>query len=263
MAPPRRARALARETQGSIVSHQSLRTRYQSAFQAFVDDRSEHALRAAYELGRDAVMSGMSALEIVQLHHEVLDRAVDAREGSDVSRTIAAAADFLVESLAAFEMVQRGFSGARRAAFVERRNARLLRHLSTVLADESLATRDRAAFEEVLQLVAEHAREVTDARRGAAYVAGGASVAPPIEVRSEGEGDDTWSEVLQPREPPRAAVGRPHAIREPLRTLDGAEMGWVEVADKNNGEFTGSDKAVLNQVAQMTAAAIERALAYP
>jgi GAF domain-containing protein len=245
------------------VSHQSLRTRYQSAFQAFVDDRSEHALRAAYELGRDAVMSGMSALEIVQLHHEVLDRAVDAREGSDVSRTIAAAADFLVESLAAFEMVQRGFSGARRAAFVERRNARLLRHLSTVLAHESLATRDRAAFEEVLQLVAEHAREVTDARRGAAYVAGGASVAPPIEVRSEGEGDDTWSEVLQPREPPRAAVGRPHAIREPLRTLDGAEMGWVEVADKNNGEFTGSDKAVLNQVAQMTAAAIERALAYP
>jgi GAF domain-containing protein len=245
------------------VSHQIFRTRYQSAFLAFVDDRSEEALRAAYELGRDAVTSDLSALEIVQIHHEVLGRAVGPGEGSNVSRTIAAAADFLVESLAAFEMVQRGFSGARRAAFVERRNARLLRHLSTVLADESLATGDRAAFEEVLQLVAEHAREVTDARRGAVYVAGGAPVAPPIEVRSESEGDDTWSEVLQPREPPRPAVERPQAIRAPLRTLDGAELGWVEVAYKNNGEFAGSDMAVLNQVAQMTAAAIERALAYP
>jgi Phosphoserine phosphatase RsbU, N-terminal domain len=245
------------------VSHQSFRASYQSAFLAFVDDRSEQALRSAYELGRDAVKSGLSALEVVQVHHEVLDRAVLARAGSDVSGTIAAAADFLVESLAAFEMVQRGFSAARRAAFVERRNARLLRHLSSVLADESLATGDRAAFEEVLQLVAEHAREVTDAHRGAVYVAGGAQGSSGIDVRSETEGDDTWSEVLQPREPPREAVERPQAIRAPLRTLDGAELGWVEVADKNSGEFTDSDRAVLNQVAQMTAAAIERGLAYP
>lgn len=242
------------------MSGQRFRSRYESAFFAFAEERSERTLRAAYELGREAVKSDLSALEIVQAHHEALERAV-RRAGADAPDAVAAAADFLVESLAAFEMVQRGFSAARREAFVERRNARLLRQLSTVLADESLATGDRAALEEALQLAAEQAREVTDARRGAVHVAGGTAAAAVLEAQSESEGDDTWSEVLQPRVEAHVAAA-PQAIRAPLLSLEGAELGWIEVADKRSGDFTGSDEAVLTQIAQMTAAAIERALAY-
>src|SRR5436190_21346442 len=97
-------------------------------------------------------------------NHEAQARALDELAGRDASAICAAAGDFLVESLAAFEMVQRGSSDARRAAFNERRNARMLRQLSTLLADESLASGDRDALQEILQLVAEHVCEMTDAR---------------------------------------------------------------------------------------------------
>lgn len=238
------------------------RSSYRSAFEAFVADRSERSLRVAYELGRDAVKAELSVLEIAGAHHESLERALAGASEQEIPAVCAAGAEFLVESLAAFEMVQRGSSDARRAAFVERRNARMLRHLSTFLADESLATGDRDSLEEVLQLVAEHAREMTDARCGSVHISGaGASTA--IDARSESDGDDTWSELLQPRQPdaPRSEGDR-DAIEEPLLSLDGSTLGSIEVEDKQTGEFSPADRAVLTQVAQMTAAAVERALAY-
>jgi GAF domain-containing protein len=205
----------------------------------------------------------MSVLEIVQIHHEALAKAVDNESGTNAAATVDAAAEFLIESLAAFEMMQRGFTEARRAAFVERRNARILRQLSTLLTDESLASGDFEALEEVLQLVAENAREITGALRGLVHMAP-ANAGASIEVRSEGDGQDTWSEVLQPNigstvDPSR----REEAVLEvPLLSLDGAMFGYVEVAGKQSGAFTRDDEAALTQVAQMTAAAVERALAY-
>ena len=239
------------------------RSRYGSAFVTFMDERSERSLRAAYELGRDAVKAEFSVLEIVGAHHDSLARALARASGEDVAAISAAAGDFLVESLAAFEMVQRGSSDARRAALVERRNARMLRHLSTLLADKSLALGDSESLEEILQLVAEQVREMTDARCGSVHVGGGAGFRTPIDARSESDGDDTWSEVLRPRQTSQPGPGsETDAIHAPLLSLDGSSLGFIKVESKQSGAFSPADEAVLTHVAQMTAAAVERALTY-
>jgi hypothetical protein len=49
----------------------------------------------------------------------------------------------------------------------------MLRHLSTLLADKSLAVGDSESLEEILQLVAEQVREMTDARCGSVTLAAG------------------------------------------------------------------------------------------
>ena len=237
-------------------------SRYHLAFEAFLSERSERSLRSAYELGRDAIKADLSVLEIAGAHHDSLQRALAGARRQDIPAICDAAAEFLVENLAAFEMVQRGASDARRAAFVERRNARMVRQLSTLLADESLASGDRESLEEILQLVAEHVREMTDARSASVELAQAGST-DSVEARSDSDGDDTWSEVLQPRKPKaKRTRNERDAIEVPLRSLDGATIGRIEVEGKQNGEFSSADQAVLTQVAQMTAATVERAFAY-
>ena len=236
--------------------------RYSAAFATFLAERDERSLRAAYELGRDAVRYDISLLEIAQAHHDALERRLARAPADESVATCRAAGEFLVESLAAFEMVQRGSSEARRAALIERRNARMLRQLSTLLADESLAAGDRESFAEVLQLVTEHTREMTGARRSSVYVRGTAGV-HELRASSESDADDTWSDVVQPlpnaRQP---STGQQTSIRAALRALDGSDLGWIEVDDEPGGVFSERDAALLTHVAQLTAAAVERALAY-
>lgn len=241
----------------------AFRHRYAEAFATFVSERSERSLRAAYELGRDAVKAELSVLEIAGAHSDALAVALADASADDVAAIATAAGDVLVETLAAYEMAQRGSSEGRRVAFVERRNARILRSLSALLADESLAAGDYESLEEILQLVAEQAREMTDACRGSVHV-GALGSANAIDARSESDGyDDTWSEVLQPRERERPRpTSEGDSLHTPLLSLDGSTLGWIEVADKQSGEFTPADEALLTQVGQMTAAAVERAYAY-
>ena len=74
-----------------------------------------------------------------------------------------AAGEFFLESLSSFEMVQRGFREAQEAARLERRQKEMSRQLSTFLADASLALDASDSLEEMLQLVAEQARELVGA----------------------------------------------------------------------------------------------------
>jgi hypothetical protein len=245
------------------VTPAEFHSRYQSLFAMFLEERNERSLRAVYELGREAVKAELSVLEVAGAHHDALARALAGGSNEAKLAICTAAGDFLVESLAAFEMVQRGSSAARRAALAERRNARMLRQLSALLADESLAAGDSESLGEVLQLVAEHAREMTNARRAAIHVDGPVGGAHSIDAGSESDGDDTWSEILRPSKPTWPELGRERKTTDaPLLSLDGSILGRIEVADKHSGDFSPADEALLTQVAQMTAAAVERALAY-
>ena len=82
---------------------------------------------------------------------------------ADVEATTRAAEEFFLESLSAFEIVRRGYNEAREAARLEQRNTAILRQLSSFLADASLAVGAHESLAEMLQLVAEHAREIVDA----------------------------------------------------------------------------------------------------
>jgi hypothetical protein len=241
------------------------RTAYTSALAGHLADRGESGLRAAYELGRDAVEHRLSVLDLAAVHHDGLIAALrGCADRAEIEATTRAAAGFFLESLSAYEMIQRGFSEAREAAILERRHAEILRQLSNLLADASLALGASESLEEMLQLVAEQARELTNAgycRATVAFPAGGHA----IEVASQADAvDPVWSALsdaggLVAERPERAPPSR---LSAPLTALDGREFGSIELVDKPNGDFTELDEAILVHLAQMAAAALERARLY-
>ena len=84
-----------------------LRRNYAAAFARYLIHRDEAALSAAYELGRHSLETGVSLLDVVQIHHEVVVEALTGLEGpQELTDT---AATFLVEVLASFEMARRAF----------------------------------------------------------------------------------------------------------------------------------------------------------
>jgi hypothetical protein len=228
----------------------TFRVAYFAALRSHLDDPSEATLRTAYELGRDAVAGKLSVLDLAAVHHNALAAALSNEpNAAGAEQIIRAAADFYIESLSAFEMVQRGFREAREAAQLEQRHAVLLRQLSNLLADASLAFDASGSLEEMLRLVAEQARELTRAKRSRvlATVQGRSR---PLEITSSSDGE---------AEP----VGsQPESLVAPLVTLDGREFGSIEVSDRENGDFREVDQAVLVHVAQMASAAFERAQHY-
>jgi hypothetical protein len=84
-----------------------LRQNYAAAFARYLIHRDEAARAAAYELGRSALANGVSLLDVVLVHHEVVIEALPGIEGPQELATAAAA--FLIEVLASFEMAQRAF----------------------------------------------------------------------------------------------------------------------------------------------------------
>jgi hypothetical protein len=238
----------------------SFTKRYDDGLRAFVLERSERSLRTAYELGREAVQTDMNVLNLVALHNASVVRALGAADSADVVSLVESSGEFLVESLAAFEMMQRGLTDAQRAAFRERRIVRMLRQLSTVLADVSVAAGDPDSIQETVQLVAEHVRELAGADRAVVTVATSPEL-PETTGVAEGEDLDTWSEVLGAGVEETAAetdaVEQVDTIRSALVTSRGEEIGFVEVVASRR-IFSDDERGVLTQIAQMTAAALQR-----
>ena len=264
---------------------------YAQAFEAYVREPDEATLRRGYELGREAVTRSLSVMDLATVHHDSL--AALAAGDEELELRLTRAREFLVESLGAFEMVQRGFHEARDAALVERRHADMLRQLSNFLADASLAIDASDTLAEVLQLVAEQARELTGADCCVALFAASTGV-PHLEAIScadEGSPSAAFLRRVDPlalHERALAARGAGRRWREevrgaelsggidavqkaaplpagwlwaPLATLAGRELGSIHNFD-GDGPFTDLDEAVLVHLGQMASAAIERALLY-
>jgi hypothetical protein len=85
---------------------------YTPRFLAYLGRQDELGLRAAYELGRQAMRQDVGLLGLVRTHNEVLlDVLQTARSPEDAEATVRAASTFLLEALGCFEMTQRGFMG--------------------------------------------------------------------------------------------------------------------------------------------------------
>jgi hypothetical protein len=89
---------------------------YRVGFLRYLGRRDEPALSSAYELGRAALTSGVSLLDVVQVHHTVLVDVLRGTAGHEVPDVAEAASTFLVEVLASFEMTRRAFLDSRTAA---------------------------------------------------------------------------------------------------------------------------------------------------
>lgn len=244
----------------NIVNVRAFGALYGPALDAFIRQPDEGRRSVAYELGRDAVTAQLSVLDLAVAHHDALEVVLGSAD--DTSPVVAAAGDFFLEALAAYEMVQRGYREAQEAAAVERRQAELLRQLSNFLADASLALETLDSLEEVLQLLAEQTRELM--RADTCRVTLEMGFEEPMEALATME-NTRWNRLLEsqlvvvPGEGSTEAEGQHRMLREQLTTLAGRPIGSIEVS---SNDFTELDAAVLVQLAEMASAAVERRSLY-
>jgi hypothetical protein len=276
---------------GGDAGVQTFRAAYASALTDYLRAPSEESLRIAYELGREAVSRQLGMLELAVTYQESLLAALAEVSGTEETRVITRAAGaFFLESLSSFEMVQRGFREAREEALLERRQTEMSRQLSSFLADASVALEGTDSLDEMLRLVAEQARELVDAKCCVATVAiGGRPRA--AEGVSCSEGDRRWTEFVRwldlfaiyrligmrggsarlsgdelagspPFRRPRAEPPLEGWLAASLTSLEGTELGAIQLFDKHHGAFTKKDEAVIVYLAQLASAAVERAQLY-
>jgi GAF domain-containing protein len=260
------------------------RSAYASAFLGYVSAGDERARRAAYELGREAVRTGLGLMDLADAHHEALLAALRAGTAADAATR--AAGDFFLEAVSAFEMRQRGLGEAREVAERERRQATILRRLSSFLADASLAVGARESIHEILHLTAEQAREliggaccvVTSASEGQGPAARAASFARADASLGARLGlcDLSSLEELIPalgpvaRMDPKGVLGDSAVggdavgswLATLLTTLDGRPIGSIHLFERRPDAYSEEDEAVLLQLAQLGSAAIERVDVY-
>jgi hypothetical protein len=93
---------------------EALARNYRITFLRYLPRRDEAALARAYELGRSALATRISLLDILNIHHIVLAEIFRETpdEGPD---TLRAAAAFFAEVVAPYDMVQRAFLDKKRA----------------------------------------------------------------------------------------------------------------------------------------------------
>jgi hypothetical protein len=83
---------------------------YTPAFLTFLNHPDEQALHRAYELGRAALADHITLLDLIRTHHSVFGQVLRATtDPDDLPAIVNAAADFLVEALAPFEIARRAF----------------------------------------------------------------------------------------------------------------------------------------------------------
>jgi signal transduction histidine kinase len=86
---------------------------YRSAFGEYAQGGGEATLGRAYELGRRAINEKKNLMEIASLHHQALHLMLaDAQGSTRRQQLLAAAAGFLAETLAPYEMAHRGVQDA-------------------------------------------------------------------------------------------------------------------------------------------------------
>ena len=93
------------------VVRERLQRDYRPAFLRYLSRRDEPSRTAGYELGRTAVRTGQSMLDVVAAHHvTLLEVLPEARDPDEVLAMSTAASEFLTEVLACFSMTSGAFA---------------------------------------------------------------------------------------------------------------------------------------------------------
>jgi serine phosphatase RsbU (regulator of sigma subunit) len=215
---------------------------YADAFMAYLADRGERELGAAYDIGRQAVAGHLSVLDLAEAHHAAVRQAL-ADHAGEPEDTLQAGADFLRESLSIFESVHRGYREVQEVARIEHEHVEQLR----ALADASVALNSSLTVEEIVQLTADAARSLIRGTRATVAI-----FAPDPRLRR-----------LTATSPPVPVEGEPEPARLAARLNGrGRELGVLEVLDLRAREFSERDDTVLTQLAQLASVAISNAQLY-
>jgi hypothetical protein len=284
-----------------VMSAEEIFTEVTAVYDNYVnalETGSVEALRAyARDLSERIVRRGVETDEVlgtVLLLRDVLARALFVRHQGDpvllgrVLDVYEPAANRIAVTVGVSFVEERERRIREQQAAIRER-AEMLHRLSTFLADASLALDAPGSLEEVLQLVAEHARELVAAARCRAEVrlADGTTISAHAEAEPEaepiavapadvaalyaamapGRRSLRMSSAELAAEPARRALeGAEERVRSvrswlvaSLGAPDGREVGLIQAFDKREGEFSHLDEEVLVQLAQMATAAVERA----
>jgi serine phosphatase RsbU (regulator of sigma subunit) len=219
----------------------ALADRYAEAFAAYLAERGERELGAAYDLGRDAVSRQLSVLDVAEAHHAALRSTVAT--GADPQEAMRAGADFLRESLSLFESVHRGYHEVQEVARIEHQYVEQLR----ALADASVAINSSLTVEAILQLTADAACSVIGVARATLAINAADARLRPLSATSPTH--------------PVDGVANPARLAVPLSGR-GDDLGTLEIVDGPEREFNARDEAILTQLAQLASVAISNARLY-
>ncbi len=218
-------------------------SRYASAFAAYLRDRGEQGLGAAYDLGREAVAAHLSVLDLAEAHHAALRGVLEAGSAPANDATLQAAEAFLRESLSIFESVHRGYTEVQEVARLEHDHVMQLR----ALADASVAINSSMTVQEILQLTADAARGILAVDRASVAVMASHARLRPLTATS----------------PAELGPGLPDPSRLTAQLRDrGRDVGAIDVVDRAGREFSPRDRAILDQLAGLTSVAISNARLY-
>lgn len=87
----------------------NLARNYRAAFLHYLPRGEEAALHKGYQLGRSAVVDGLSILELARVHHEIFLEVLRETATEDLTHVATAASEFFLEVLATYDMTQRSF----------------------------------------------------------------------------------------------------------------------------------------------------------
>jgi serine phosphatase RsbU (regulator of sigma subunit) len=224
---------------------QELRSRYAAAFSAWLVGRDERELGAAYALGREAVSAQLSVLVLAETHHEATRAALSAEPDRERrGELLQAAGVFFNEALSTFEIAHRGYHEVQEVARLEHEHVMQLR----ALADASVRINAAATTEELLQLVADAAREVLRAARATITTTVGDPFARGLSATAPAGGEGAGGELGTPVSVLLRSAGRP--------------LGVLEVADRADRAFTPRDEAILAQLGQLASVGIAKSEAH-
>nr|WP_221333646.1 SpoIIE family protein phosphatase [Nocardia transvalensis] len=100
----------------------AFRDAYANALRLHLDSPNQTTLAEGYELGRRALVEGVSILDLTEHHFRLIDRAglVDPAPGADTGYRAEAALEFLLQTLAALDVATRGFLDINRSYELQR-----------------------------------------------------------------------------------------------------------------------------------------------
>ena len=226
---------------------------YEAALAAHLSSRREEGLSVAYELGRRALAEGISVVEMASIHLAASKRVTEARSSADSEARTEAATQFLLQSMATFDMAQRGFWEAQERTRVEQHHVARLQ----TLAEASVAVIGRPSLADRFPEIAKQAL----------VVAGGGEAA--IRFEAEDGVMQTSTSVVPPAVDAAmadVAAGAPPQrgsdwLAVPITGPHGRVAGVIAVWGANGG-LGPLDGAILAQFAQMASEALHNAQVY-
>jgi serine phosphatase RsbU (regulator of sigma subunit) len=224
---------------------------YRAGLTRHLSGGGEDGLAIAHDLGRWALDASLGLLEVVELHQRVV-RDVEADGAAS-----GLANQFLLQSLAAFDMAQRGFWEAQERVRLEEELVSRFR----AVTEGSIAIIGHRASEDRLAEFLQQARNVVDARDAAIWIDDQGQPLTTGTAELTGRLSQLVADATRTWQPVRVQTtgsddGEP-ALAVPLVISPGGVRGAVVVW--GGREFDAADQAALGQLASIGSIAWDNA----